>query len=254
MIDIEKNKKVNVKNLSLDFDKFLPIIEMDKQRHDLGRIIERLKSNSSFSEIKRFLKTRRQRLLEYFEQEGYVFTGIFELKRRLLIGAGNPSAFEIGFTFMRNYGVPYIPGTAIKGAFSHYIKEELDDSHELKRNFKYIFGEDVDNGENIKGHFIFLDAIPLDYEFGVDILNNHFTEYYTGENPPNDWYNPVPIEYLVIESGTFEFSIVSYDKIGKNLREDFEKEFENFLSSYGLGAKTSYSYGLFKRKHNTVSL
>ena len=39
----------------------------------------------------------------------------------LLLGVGQPSAVEIGLTIHPTWGVPYIPGSALKGLLSHYM-------------------------------------------------------------------------------------------------------------------------------------
>lgn len=44
-----------------------------------------------------------------------------ELASRLLVGHGNGSATDVGLTVHHTWGVPIIPGTAIKGLVSHYL-------------------------------------------------------------------------------------------------------------------------------------
>ncbi len=39
----------------------------------------------------------------------------------LLLGVGEPSAVEVGLTIHPTWGVPYIPGSALKGLLSHYL-------------------------------------------------------------------------------------------------------------------------------------
>lgn len=43
------------------------------------------------------------------------------LSGRLLVGHGNASATEVGLTVHHTWGVPYIPGSALKGLLAHYI-------------------------------------------------------------------------------------------------------------------------------------
>ena len=45
----------------------------------------------------------------------------FTLSSRLLVGHGNPSATDVGLTLHHPWGVPVIPGSALKGLCSHYI-------------------------------------------------------------------------------------------------------------------------------------
>lgn len=44
-----------------------------------------------------------------------------QLAARLLVGAGNPSATDVGITLHRTWGVPLIPGSALKGLASSYV-------------------------------------------------------------------------------------------------------------------------------------
>lgn len=45
----------------------------------------------------------------------------FELSSRLLIGHGNSSATDVGLTVHHTWGVPVIPGSALKGLVAHYV-------------------------------------------------------------------------------------------------------------------------------------
>lgn len=48
---------------------------------------------------------------------------VFELvlASRLLVGHGNPSAVDVGLTVHHTWGVPLIPGSALKGLLAHYV-------------------------------------------------------------------------------------------------------------------------------------
>ena len=45
----------------------------------------------------------------------------FTLTSRLLIGHGNASAIDVGLTVHHTWGVPVIPGSALKGLVAHYV-------------------------------------------------------------------------------------------------------------------------------------
>jgi CRISPR-associated protein Cmr6 len=79
----------------------------------------------------------------------------------------------------------------------------LEQDNPIKKNYKFLFGTG-DNDDNIRGALIFLDVLPRSYSLGIDIINNHFQPYYSdekNEKAPNDYYDPVPVQYLVIDSG-----------------------------------------------------
>ncbi len=58
-------------------------------------------------------------------------------KSRLIVGLGDESVYETSIKLHRNYGVPYIPGSALKGVAKHYAVYRLtkDNFHQLKDMF-----------------------------------------------------------------------------------------------------------------------
>ncbi len=150
---------------------------------------------------------------------------------RLIVGLGSGHVAETGMTLHHIYGIPYIPGSAVKGVLSHYVEDE--DKLKIK-----IFGD-----ENNEGDVIFMDAFPVNnVNFTMDIMNPHYPEYYSGEKYPGDWENPKPIKFLTVEKTIFRFIFLSnkpgyLDKILKWIKEVFEYK--------GIGAKTAVGYGYF---------
>lgn len=73
----------------------------------------------------------------------WTFKKSYNLKTPLLIGSGSPSIYEVGLYINRNYGIPVIPGHAIKGVFRSYLKEVNKEDLiflEINKNLqKYIF-------------------------------------------------------------------------------------------------------------------
>jgi CRISPR-associated protein Cmr6 len=53
----------------------------------------------------------------------------FELASRLLVGHGNGSATDVGLTVHHTWGVPMIPGAAVKGLVSHYLSSVYGPEH-----------------------------------------------------------------------------------------------------------------------------
>ncbi len=69
---------------------------------------------------------------------------------RLIVGLGNKGVIEAGLRLHHTYGVPLIPGSALKGLASHYCHEIYGASNELyHRNQDYhnlLFGKTDDGG------------------------------------------------------------------------------------------------------------
>jgi len=56
-----------------------------------------------------------------------------ETKARLSVGFGNTTPLETGLTLHRLYGVPYLPGTALKGLCRSWALEELAAKYRIPR-------------------------------------------------------------------------------------------------------------------------
>ncbi len=250
MIDPNRIANRANRNSSLNYDKLFPISKHSMPDTSLlPGCLPELMNRFAYHDRNAVnnLMERRDRIVRSFKT---IFDQELQTKKYLMVGSGCPSIFDNGFTLMRNYGIPYIPASAFKGAFSHYVAQELEKDSLVKRNYRLLFGTG-EKDDNIRGALIFLDALPRSYSLGIDIINNHFQPYYSdekNEKAPNDYYDPVPVQYLVIDSGSaFRFTVLDDGNIGDDLTEELEKSLMNFLGEFGLGAKTSYGYGLFKK-------
>ncbi len=218
---------------------------------DILNRVSKNKNSSFISGILKDIKLRRDRMVKNFNQnKGYeVIDKYYVTDSKLLVGAGSPSPVDVGFYFCRNYGLPVIPASSIKGCFAHYYMEEEIDDEQFRKIFGFSKQNDNDDIDDSKGGIIFLDAIPEDdIKYQIDIINNHFPEYYTGNKSPNDIYNPVPVKYITLGKGTklrFTF-LMNKEAIKNGMKEKIEKDFENMLKDCGVGAKTAYGYGRFK--------
>ncbi len=69
-------------------------------------------------------------------------------------------------------------------------------------------GEPKKEGQR-SGAVVFYDAWPVAWpKLTADILNNHHTDYYRGEDAPGDWENPEPVYFLAVPPDTtFEFAM-----------------------------------------------
>jgi CRISPR-associated protein Cmr6 len=192
---------------------------------------------------------------------------------RMIIGLGNESVYETSMTLHHIYGIPYIPGSAIKGVVRSYFIIELfgkdnNGSLDLEKAeeralkdkiFCDIFGcpENSVYNEARKGRIIFFDAFPLSNpKLKIDIMNPHFSPYYSDESkPPADYHEPIPIHFLTVENTEFEFIIGINKKEneipkderfkGKTPLEIAFQYIEEALKEHGIGAKTAVGYGYF---------
>jgi CRISPR-associated protein Cmr6 len=130
--------------------------------------------------------------------------------------------------------------------------------------------------QGFKGLLVFLDAYP-EVEAGkgifeLDIMNPHYTEYYTKDGIPGDWESPKPIVFLTVKKDIpFHFNVLIDEyRIKEILNDkDFPKEAKEIiekwksgnyselngtvkkwvseaLKEFGVGSKTRLGYGIFE--------
>ena len=187
----------------------------------------------------------------------------FELKTnwKLSIGLGGTSVYETSITLHHIYGVPYIPGSAIKGSFRSYLIEQYFSKELEKYNnygkfeqeilFRTPWFIDIFGTQDKQGKVLFFDAFSEDTEIKKDIMNPHYPDYYDNKGYPTDDQNPKPINFLTV-SGSFKFVIGVKENIKikikdeeVNILEFVEKTLKESLQNFGIGAKTSVGYGYF---------
>ena len=240
--------------------------------------------NSTFS----LYQKKSEELVKNLIKQGYkcIFDKSFTTLSRLIVGLGAEHPLETSITLHHIFGIPYIPGSALKGvcrmvAFWKLAQENnlAENEEELKIFQKKFYGElfkdDQDilkyqllfGAQNFKGLLLFLDAYPEisgdGKLFDLDVMNVHYPKYYSGNEPPADWQNPNPIFFLTVKEGIiFNFYVLFDEYRFKRLKKDkselvsvienlnIENEIKNLLKqalqNFGIGAKTSLGYGIFQ--------
>ncbi|HZO75959.1 MAG TPA: type III-B CRISPR module RAMP protein Cmr6 [Ktedonobacteraceae bacterium] len=186
---------------------------------------------------------------------------------RLIVGLGMESVLETGIALHHTYGVPYLPGSALKGLTTSYmqrIREKLKPAGEqadaaayeqINQAYKVIFGDTDD-----AGYITFFDALYIPgtgyngQPLHPDIITVHHQEYYQhgSKAAPADWDSPIPVPFLSA-TGSYLVALAAPDiKAASDTKEGSERE--QWLSSagsllraalkhMGIGAKTSSGYG-----------
>lgn len=131
-----------------------------------------------------------------------------KINDKLLIGFGGESTNEVDITLHHTYGIPYIPGSTLKGCFRSHIIQEYFDSYEdeAKKDdtFVKIFGGKNREGKEVQGKVIFMDSFPNNDNFQLvkEVMTPHHQKY---NNPsekidfPLDSDEAIPIFYLVVK-------------------------------------------------------
>ncbi len=173
----------------------------------------------------------------------YITTGPF------ITGMGLSHPVENGFLWHHTLGVPYLPGSSIKGMIRAWAAEwEGADTKDIGR----IFGRnDKAAGGAAAGNIIVFDALPTaPVELYVEVITPHTGDWRitdTPQNsPPADWVSPVPIPFLAVKQGAkFQFALAARKGASNS---DLKKAYEYLelaLEWIGAGAKTAVGFGRF---------
>ncbi len=157
-------------------------------------------------------------------------------------GLGNEHPLENGFAFLNPYGLPYLPGSGVKGVLRRAARElasgewgeshgwDAEEIHLLERKgqsaialsvIDVLFGRETESGDSdhVRGALSFWDALPQipGDTLAVDIMTPHQSHYYqqrqdrkSGDSTnPHDSGAPNPISFLTLPPGTgFAFHVV----------------------------------------------
>jgi CRISPR-associated protein Cmr6 len=204
-------------------------------------------------------------------------------RERMVVGLGAKGALEMGITLHHTTGLPYIPGSALKGLARSYAlltlaaqhKVTLDDLEDFDMRmisgridkdvpeapiYREIFGQTVnqkyDIRESATGSVVFYDAVLYDVPnnvpgarlFTLDVMTPHFPKYYrsSGGQPPNDADGPNPVTFLTVNAGLiFAFAVGMRGNSSEVARNQARKWLRAGLQEMGIGAKTAAGYGVF---------
>jgi len=161
-------------------------------------------------------------------------------------GLGRNHPVENGFAWHHILGVPYLPGSSVKGMIRAWATSWRSVDEETVDR---IFGPRESSSPTI-GTVIFLDAFPVkEVQLKGDIMTPHYGPYYQGDETPSDWHNPIPIPFLVVDTGQeFQFGLMPRHFEKENDIEDCKSVsvwLIEALKNIGAGAKTSVGYGRF---------
>lgn len=186
-------------------------------------------------------------------------------------GLGNEHPLENGFAFLNPYGLPYLPGSGVKGVLRQAARELANGQWDnpqgwSKESIEVLFGSDPEQ-ELKRGVLSFWDVIPQikGDHLAVDIMTPHQSHYYqnnpaAGSANPHESGQPNPICFLTVppKSGfTFyvQCDLARLKKFAPNLLEKeggaqnelwrilLGRAFEHAFQWLGFGAKTAVGYG-----------
>ncbi len=163
---------------------------------------------------------------------------------RLYIGVDRDNALETGITVQHVWGMPMIPGSALKGLARAAARERLAGKPDL---VDWLFGDDTRDESALEaGAVIFHDAwwVPAGNAkpFVAEVVTPHHGEYYKGTGAPaTDFDSPIPAAQIAAQ-GEFHFTLE-----GEQTWRGVAEALLRFgLAELGIGGKRSSGYGYFE--------
>lgn len=166
---------------------------------------------------------------------------VLKTTSRFATGLGREHPIENGFVWHPVLGVPYLPGSSVKGLVRAWATTWAEPKPDLAA-CQRIFG-----AQNTVGTVLFLDALPVaPTQLKADVMTPHYGDYYQGKSPPADWLSPTPIPFLTVAPGQlFQFALAPAAPDAGADCETAIQWLTKALEQLGAGAKTAVGYGRF---------
>lgn len=177
--------------------------------------------------------------LERFKKMGKPVSELEATTRSpLAIGLGNASPYEVGLTLHHTYGVPYLPGSALKGLALRVARQHAKLS---EKEVETIFGN-----TDAAGYITFWDGwmdAGAQNPLQLDTITVHHPDYYQkGTAFPTDFDDPNPVAFLSVKPGVKFHIALSGPEDWVGVAAQL---LEYGLCYLGLGGKTNAGYGGF---------
>lgn len=180
-------------------------------------------------------------------------------------GLGAAHIRESSLTLHPVYGIPYLPGSSVKGIVYHWALHAFFEGDEkdcltasknsgeqgdVARVIIDMFGT-----QDVAGSIQFHDAFASDeLVLKPDVLTVHYKKYYEGKVPPTDTHSPIPHDFYVVEAPAVEF-VLTHNPVIKSRKSTLTDHellevagswLQRALTETGIGAKTTSGYGYFR--------
>ena len=176
-----------------------------------------------------------------------------------MTGLGNEHPTENGFSFLNPYGLPYLPGSGVKGVVRRAAKELAEGYDGEKKGWRCEAIDSLFGTPAQAGLLHFWDVIPKPngMKLDIEVMTPHFSDYYQGNGTPHDSGSPNPILFLAVPPGSeFDFYVVcKCSRLGVAVPEWHSLVREAVLYAckwLGFGAKTAVGYGAMKRPDKEI--
>ena len=180
---------------------------------------------------------------------------IYQCTAPFVTGMGNPHPLENGFTWHPTLGVPYLPGSAVKGLVRAALELAYQGEDRLALLKRWFGTEAKGDVPEASGCFIFLDALPVaPCALVPEVMTPHMGKWYEkgGKTPsaqdtqPGDWHSPVPVGYLTARDLQLQFAVMPRAGVAADELEQVWQALDYALQWLGAGGKTAQGFGAMR--------
>lgn len=254
-LDAPKGPSPSGMNMGLWFERFFHGYQSDFAAVDtVGRSAWLRQLNFKQVGASSELQAKATKVKQLAESQGGQVRA-YQCTAPFVTGMGNPHPLENGFTWHPTLGMPYLPGSAVKGLVRAAVElayQGEDKPALLKRWFGTEAKGDVPEAS---GSFIFLDALPeAPCALVPEVMTPHMGKWYEkgGKTPtakdtqPGDWHSPVPVGYLTARDLHLQFAVMPRPGVAAAELELVWQALDYALQWLGAGAKTAQGFGVME--------
>ena len=177
---------------------------------------------------------------------------VYQCAAPFVTGMGNPHPLENGFTWHPTLGMPYLPGSAVKGLVRAAVELAYQGADKLALLKRWFGTETKGDVPEASGSFIFLDALPVaPCALVPEVMTPHMGKWYEkgGKTPtakdtqPGDWHSPVPVGYLTARNLQLQFAVMPRPGVNAAELEQVWQALDYALQWLGAGGKTAQGFG-----------
>lgn len=171
-------------------------------------------------------------------------------------GTSVKNDLKTGFQFDYTTGLPYIPGSSIKGVLRSMFPFENDDKEDVKAYYIISILKDLHKGVDFNKHDveelakdIFMHDEKETYDVFMDAVitagrGKFLSDDYLASQHEKPYGDPVPIQFMkVLPNVEFTFFFKLTDTECRGVVINKKELFRAILEDIGVGAKTNVGYG-----------
>lgn len=200
---------------------------------------------------------------------------------RLIVGLGSENVLETGIRLHHTYGMPIIPGSALKGLAAHYCdqgwgernstdpsedalafrgsrQEDRKNNRPAEHQGKYhqlLFGTTDDSG-CITFHDAWFVPDSEREPLKLDVMTPHHPKWLDGSVAPTDFDSPTPVPFLSV-AGSFRVAVTWHGPEHAESKKWTELALallKQALAEWGVGGKTTSGYGRLVSPDDAITL